>query len=540
MKGYRYSRWDGGQQAFSLDPRAALDALSDLMMEGLTSQEALDWMRQHGFPLAGMDMPVLGSEDLQSMAREQMRSLYERYDLSDVEGDLKRRLDEILEREESVRRERHGLESARLNDFLERRYRPGQRTSQRVEAFRDFDFEDPVAADDFAELLAELDRMRLLEDFLDREGDHFRGAEPADYETAQEIRERLGELQQLASALEAGRLGDISAEQLQDWLGDSAAQSFVLLRDLEADLRNAGYLSAEGTSLTPRAIRHIGSQALVDVYSSLRKQHSGEHESPGRGVAMPRPDETRAWEFGDSLDLDLSRTVLNAVKRHSATGRSAGREISLEVGDFEIRERDFTTQATTVLLLDMSWSMSWEGRFPAAKRVALAMDQLIRSQFPRDHFFVVGFSTRARELRIRELPEVCWDMGDPFTNLQDGLMLAERLIRQHPSASPQVIVITDGQPTAYYEDSQLRVEWPTGYGGVSPRAVARTLQSVRRITRMGVTINSFMLDDAPELVGFVERMTEINKGRAFYTQPNQLGSFLMVDYISRRRSRRGR
>ena len=540
MKGHRYSRWDGEQNEFSLDPRAALDALSDLMMEGLTSEEALDWMRRHGFPMAGMDMPVLGSEDLQSMLREQARSLYEQYDMSDVEADLQRRLDEILDREEEQLRDRHGFESARLNDFLERRHRPGQRASERVEAFRDFSFEDPEAAEDFSELLAELDRMRSLEEFLDREAGHFRGSESADYETAQEIREQLEELQRLAQALEEGRFDEISGDRLQDLLGAAAGGSFVLLRDLESDLRDAGYLSADGTSLTPRAIRRIGSQALVDVYSALRKQLGGEHESPGRGVSTPRPDETRAWEFGDSLDLDLSRTVLNAVKRQSAQGRGPGSVVRLGVEDFEVRERDFSTQTTTVLLLDMSWSMSWEGRFPAAKRVALAMDQLIRSQFPRDHFFVVGFSTRARELRIRELPEVSWDMGDPFTNLQDGLMVAERLIRQHPCASPQVIVITDGQPTAYYEDSQLRVEWPMGYGGVSPRAVASTLKTVRRVTRMGVTINSFMLDDAPELVGFVERMTEINKGRAFYTQPSQLGSFLMVDYVSRRRSHRGR
>jgi len=166
------------------------------------------------------------------------------------------------------------------------------------------------------------------------------------------------------------------------------------------------------------------------------------------------------------------------------------------------------------------------------------MDQLVRTRFPRDHFAVVGFSTRARELPIRELPEVSWDIGDPFTNLQEGLMVAERVLRRFPSASPQVLVITDGQPTAYFEDGQLRVEWPMGFGGISPHAVVETLKQVRRITRLGVTINTFMLDDAPELVGFVERMTQINKGRAFYTQPGQLGSFLMVDYLSQRRLRR--
>jgi uncharacterized protein with von Willebrand factor type A (vWA) domain len=189
---------------------------------------------------------------------------------------------------------------------------------------------------------------------------------------------------------------------------------------------------------------------------------------------------------------------------------------------------------TTVLLLDLSWSMSFENRFPAAKRVALAMDQLIRTQFPRDHFFVVGFSTRARELRIQELPEISWDPGDPFTNLQEGLMVAERLILRHPSPSPQILVITDGQPTAYFVDDELHVEWPSGYGGVSPRAVASTLKQVQRVTQRGITINTFMLHDSPELVGFVERMTEINRGRALFTDPQRLGSYVMVDHLSRK------
>ena len=128
-------------------------------------------------------------------------------------------------------------------------------------------------------------------------------------------------------------------------------------------------------------------------------------------------------------------------------------------------------------------------------------------------------------------------MGDPFTNLQEGLLLAERLIVKHPSASPQVLVITDGQPTAYFDQGRLRVEWPMGFGGVSPHAVAETMKQVRRITRRGVTINTFMLDDSPELVGFVEHMTQVNRGRAFYASPGQLGSFVMVDYLDGRRKR---
>jgi uncharacterized protein with von Willebrand factor type A (vWA) domain len=231
------------------------------------------------------------------------------------------------------------------------------------------------------------------------------------------------------------------------------------------------------------------------------------------------------------------RTLLNAVQRRAAAGQSTTPPLELEQGDLEVFACDYSTQTTTVLLLDMSWSMSWAGRFPAAKRVALALDHLIRTRYPRDHFFVVGFSTRARELPIQELPLATWDMGDPFTNLQEGLLVAERLIAKHPSPSPQLLVVTDGQPTAYFQGKELRVEWPMGFGGVSPHAVAETLKTVRRITKHGITINTFMLDDAPELVGFVERMTEINRGRAFFTSPKQLGSFLTVDYLNHRRRR---
>ena len=409
---------------------------------------------------------------------------------------------------------------------------------------RDHAFEDEAAGADFSELLEEQERLKQLEDFLQQRGDRFHGPESADYETAQEVRERIEALEQMVRDLQEGNFEPISPEQLRDLLGDPAAQSFIMLRDLESEMEKAGYLrGGPDPELTPRAIRAIGANALADVYTALRKGLHGQHESQNLGGGLPRPDETRPWQFGDELDLDIVRTVMNGISRRIAEGGGVGEAgVSLAVEDFAVREMDYTTQTTTILLLDMSWSMSWAGRFPAAKRVALAMDQLIRSSFPRDHFGVVGFSTQAREISIRELPEVSWDVSDPFTNLQDGLRIAERMIRQFPCSSPQIIVITDGQPTAYFEPTrsgeQLRVEWPSGFGGISPHAVAQTLKQVKRVTKQGITINTFMLDDAPELLGFVEQMTQINQGRAFYTSPSQLGSFLMVDYIAHKKLRR--
>lgn len=541
MKVYRYSRWDGRQEEFSLDARRALDAMSDLLMEGLDVEEALEWMRRYGFQMAGMNMRVMGVQELIDELRDRARSLYDQYNLDSSTDELRQQLDDILDREERLLRETRGFESSRMNDFMDRRHGQARSLSDAVERFHDYEFEDADAGGEFQELLAELDRLRALEDFQRQQGRRFRGAESADYETAQRIREEIESLERLARDLAEGNLESLTPDQLRDLLSDDAVESVILLRDLQGELRRAGYLrdGTEGPELTPRAIRRIGAQALASVYGALRKGRSGGHETVHRGIAVPRPDETRPFEFGDSFDLHIVRTLLNGICRAAAAGGGMGTPVRLSVDDLEVHESDFNTQATTVLLLDMSWSMSWAGRFPAAKRVALALDHLIRTRFPRDDFFVVGFSTRARELGIRELPLVTWDVGDPFTNLQEGLLLAEGLIHQHPSASSQILVVTDGQPTAYFEGRELRVEWPMGFGGISPHAVAETLKTVRRVTKRGITINTFMLDDSPELVGFVERMTEINKGRAFFTSPGRLGAFLMVDYLSRRRAWHG-
>jgi uncharacterized protein with von Willebrand factor type A (vWA) domain len=540
VKSSVYSRWDGSQDEFRLDAERALDALSNLMMEGLDASSALEWMRQHGFELAGLDMRVMGLSELLEELRDEIRALEQRYHLDRSTDELRERFETALDREQGALRERHGFESARMNDFQQRRHADAASLADAIDKFRDWSFEDEEAGDEIRELQGELDRLRELERFQRERGERFRGPEAADYETAQEIRERIEALEQLGRDLAEGNLQQISAEQLRALLGENAARSLLWIRDLESTLERAGYLRGGDPQLTPRAIRRIGAQALAEVYAALRRDRPGGHESDTRGAALPRPDETKPFEFGDPLDLDVVRTLIDAVKRNAraAPGRPLPLPLPIAVEDFALRERDYDTQTTTVLLLDMSWSMSWAGRFPAAKRVALALDHLVRTRFPRDHFFVVGFSTRARELSPSELPEVSWDMGDPFTNLQEGLMIAERLFAKHPSASPQVLVVTDGQPTAYYAGKELHVEWPMGFGGVSPHAVAETMKQVRRITRQGVTINTFMLDDAPELVGFVERMTQVNRGRAFFTSPEALGSFLMVDYLRGSRKRR--
>ena len=236
MRVYRYCAWDGSQDEFRLDPDDALDALSALLMEGLSLRAALDAMAEHGFALAGRELRVLGRQDLLRALRDEARALERRYHLRAATESIRRRLDALLDLEQTAVRARHGHESARHNDFMARRHaepaEPGEPLSGLLDRFRDWAFEDATAGEAFAELLAELERLRALERFRHARGERFRGPEPAGYETAQEIRERLEALSALAQALADGDLPSVDSEALRALLGSEAADSLILLRDL--------------------------------------------------------------------------------------------------------------------------------------------------------------------------------------------------------------------------------------------------------------------------------------------------------------------
>ncbi|MEO2167913.1 MAG: VWA domain-containing protein, partial [bacterium] len=356
-----------------------------------------------------------------------------------------------------------------------------------------------------------LDELRQLLAEARRELERLLGEDPSP-DVAADLIERLETLDKLDAALAAGDLEGADSEALGALLGERVRGGLDALKGMVLVLLDAGYLrEKEGrVELSPRAVRKIGQLALRDIYEALLRDRAGAHAMREHGGAEPTPDRIRPWEFGDALDLALVPTLMHAVRRAPAT------PIQIVSGDFTVREAEHATSASTVLLLDMSWSMSWEGRFVAAKKVALALETLVHTRFPHDYFGIVGFHTRAVELSPRTLPEATWSMGDPFTNLQDGLRMASKLLRRHPSRNQQVILITDGQPTAYFADGRLHCEWPLALGGVSRRAAEETLKEVAHITRQGITINTFMLDDADGLRAFVDRLTKINKGRALY------------------------
>jgi uncharacterized protein with von Willebrand factor type A (vWA) domain len=345
--------------------------------------------------------------------------------------------------------------------------------------------------------------------------------------------ERMEDLRKLESQLSSMQLKDVDKELLERLLGGDPKQDFEGVMRMQSLLEEGGYVLEQGErfELTPKGVRRVGQLALRDIYQQLRRDGMGRHATRTRGNQEVLLETSRPYVQGDPLHINMVQTLKNALLN------GGGVPVRIGPRDFAVYESEFNTRAATVLLLDMSWSMSWEGRFAAAKKVALAMESLVRALHPRDYFGIVGFFTRAVELKAKDLPQATWNMGDPFTNLQDGLHLATEMLGKKPSANQQMIVITDGQPTAYCRQGRLYCEWPLSFGGISQRAAEETLKEVERITRKGITINTFMLDDSPVLRGFVDDLTRINKGRAFYTRPDRLGEYLLVDYLSHQRKK---
>lgn len=528
MPTIRYTAWDGRQRV-DLVPSRVLERLGDLLAATDDVGDALQWLLRRGADLG--DVRIEGLDQMMQRLRETMRARQRGVHLGEVLDDLRRQLRDALALER--------LATDRLADDADRAARgrwldaTPERLSRALAHLAGYDFLDADAAAAVAQLARRLADIDRVEDLVDRMGDRFRGARPLSFDEALELLRDLERWEALEAALASGDLERLDVDLLASVLGAGATEGLELLRGMLQTLWDAGYLTTreERVRLSPLGVRRIGQMALREIYKGLLRDRSGGHGADHRGANERRLEESRPWHWGEPLDLDLVGTM------KAALARGARVPVSLAPEDVRVFPADRTTTSATVLLLDMSWSMSWEGRFAAAKRVALALEALVRSRFPRDYFGVVGFYTRAVELSLRDLPEASWNMGDPFTNLQDGLRLAARLLRGQRSRNKHAIVVTDGQPTAYFAGGRLHCEWPLSFGGISVRAARETLREVERVTREGIVINTFMLDDSPSLRRFVEEMTRINRGRALYTRPDRLGEYLLVDYLARKRKR---
>jgi len=361
----------------------------------------------------------------------------------------------------------------------------------------------------------------------------FRGEENLDMVQAMKLMEQLGQMEDLEKALRRAQYGEgvdnIDPEKLRDLLGEEEAQSLEALKSIAKELEQAGYIRRDGDrlELTARGMRKIGQKALRDIFDRLREDRFGNHQTERRGPGTERLDEGKQYEYGDPFYLDLQRTLLNAVERGGP-----GVPVTLEPKDFEVFRTEHQTESSTVLMLDLSWSMARRGSFYAAKKVILALHNLIHTQFPRDNIYIVGFSTYARELKPDQLPYITWDQAEPYTNMQQGLMISQKLLSRHKLGTKQILMISDGEPTAHIERGQIFLGYPP-----SPRTITETLREVRRCTREGIVINVFMLDKSYYLKEFVDQLTKINRGRAFYTSPETLGQYVMVDYLTGKRRR---
>ncbi|HEY8951167.1 MAG TPA: hypothetical protein VIP78_01220, partial [Candidatus Dormibacteraeota bacterium] len=462
-----------------------------------------------------------------------------------------------------------------LNEMLEQRQRGEEPDfASFMERFGDFFPENPETLDELLEIMAErmaamqamLNSMtpeqraqlqglseQLLEDMdlrwqMDQLGQNlqnlfpqkgwgrsydFSGQDPLGFAEAAQMMQELGDIDQLENLLRGatspGALAEVDLDRARELLGDAAAESLDRMSELARQLEEAGLIeNKEGRfELTPRGIRRIGQNALSDLFKKMDSNQIGRHELERTGVGHERDYDTKPYEFGDPFNLNIERTVRNAIRR---TG--GGTPVSLTPDDFEVERTEQLVRSSTVLMLDLSLSMPMRDNFLPAKKVAMALHSLISSQYPRDYLGIVGFSEVARELKAEQLPEVSWDFVYG-TNMQHAFQISRRLLARQ-SGTKQIIMITDGEPTAYFEPGST---YPQFNYPPTKRTFEATLREVVRCTRESITINTFMLARGHYLVDFVNQMSKINNGRAFYVEPEHLGEYVLVDYVSHKRRR---
>ena len=392
---------------------------------------------------------------------------------------------------------------------------------------------DSGLMDEMAELGALMYEMFPFDDMAQEYP--FMGDESLTLDKAMDLMGQLQDMddleRQIQQVMRNGNVEDFNLDQVEQHLGEEARRQLEQLQKVIQQLEEAGYLKRKGDrlELTPRGIRKLAQQALKEVFSELKKDRAGRHEAYYRGRDGEPTGETKRYEFGDPFDIDLHRTLFNSVLREGPNV-----PIRLSPDDLEVHRTEHLSQVATVLLLDQSRSMGMFGSFASAKKVALALYWLIQSQYPRDYFYVVGFSDYGMEISGQDLPEISWNAWVSGTNMQHAFMLSRKLLSKRKVANKQILMITDGEPTAHMEGSQAYFNYPPTW-----RTIYETLKEVKRCTQEGITINTFMLESNYYLVDFIDKMTRINRGRAFYSTPGQLGKYVMVDYLRSLRKRVG-
>ncbi|SIR94215.1 vWA domain-containing protein [Micromonospora avicenniae] len=366
-------------------------------------------------------------------------------------------------------------------------------------------------------------------------GERVRGEQPLGYGEATGVLDEIAELDDLLDQLDqehpGATLDDVDVEAVARTLGRDAADDVRRLRELERELRRQGWVTrdAEGLTLSPKALRRLGGTALRRVFADLTAGPRGQHDLRSAGAAGEVSGASRPWEYGDEQPLDVVRTLTRAVRR---AGPSV--PVQLAVEDFEVVETERRASAAVALCVDLSYSMISQGRWGPMKQTALALSHLMATRFPQDALQIIGFGREAMPLTQHELAAVEPDM-EQGTNLQHALRLAGRHLRRHPDAEPVVLVVTDGEPTAHLDpdDGEAYFHWPP-----LPETIEATIREVDRLARYRATLNLFMLGDDPGLRRFVDAVARRSKGRMFTPDPDDLGEYVVSDYLRSRQRRR--
>ena len=426
-------------------------------------------------------------------------------------------LDELLEQMARRMQQMQAL----MNSMTPEQRRQMQELSEQLLGDMDLDFEMQRLGQNLQGLFPQMGWEQSYE---------FSGEQEMGMQQAMQAMADMSDLEQmegmLRQAMNPAQLDEIDPEKVRRMLGDEAADSLERLAELTKMLEDAGLVNRkEGRlELTPRGLRAIGNNSLRELFSNLSKDRFGQHRMNRDGSGHERAYSSRPYEFGDPFRLDLNQTIRNALRR-----QGGGTPVRLSSEDFEIEQTEHSTRAATVLMIDLSMSMPMRGNFVPAKKVAMALHSLMSSQFPRDFLGLVGFSETAHVLKHEDLPEVSWDLAYG-TNMQHGLKLARQMLGRQ-TGTKQIIMITDGEPTAHITP---RGEVYFNYPPVRETLEA-TLKEVMRCTRDDIRINTFVLDATQSLRRFIEQMTQINSGRAFFTDPDNLGSYVLVDFLENRR-----
>jgi uncharacterized protein with von Willebrand factor type A (vWA) domain len=341
--------------------------------------------------------------------------------------------------------------------------------------------------------------------------------------------ERLHDYEELERSMRGDYAGasidDVDEDALRRTLGEDAVRDLRRLKEIERALERAGLVTRTHgrIEVTPKGARKLGERALVRVFERLRRDREGAHDSRDAGGLAEPTGATRPWRFGDAGQVAVQRTVFNAVLREGP-----GAAVRLAPDDFELVEAETRTETATVLLLDLSFSMPLRGHFVPAKRMALALHALIEGRYPQDRLYLIGFSDFARRMEPEDLTASGWERVYG-TNMQHAFNLAGRLLSQHPRASRQIIMVTDGEPTAHLDGEHVFFSWPP-----VQETIRRTLTEAMRLARAGVTLNVFMLEDSPGLARFMERLAQLTSGRVFLMSGESLGDFVLRDYVRHR------